>query len=87
MDALVTGKNNVYKDASKGNNTPPPADTNKGNKPNPEPAKLHLINQTQMIIKQILLLRKRIMSTKEMQIRLIQIIQLIMKILHPRILL
>lgn len=39
MDALVTGKNNVYKDASKGNNTTPPADTNKGNKPNPEPAK------------------------------------------------
>lgn len=39
MDALVTGKNNVYKDASKGNNTPPPADTNKGNKPNPEPVK------------------------------------------------
>lgn len=39
MDALVTGKNNGYKDASKGNNTPPPADTNKGNKPNPEPVK------------------------------------------------
>lgn len=39
MDALVTGKNNVYKDASKGNNTTPPADTNKGNKPNPEPVK------------------------------------------------
>lgn len=38
MDALVTGKNNVYKDTSKGNNTPP-ADTNKGNKPNPEPVK------------------------------------------------
>lgn len=39
MDALATGKNNVYKDASKGNNTTPPADTNKGNKPNPEPVK------------------------------------------------
>lgn len=38
MDALVTGKNNVYKDASKGNNTPP-ADTNKGDKPNTEPVK------------------------------------------------
>lgn len=37
MDALVNRKNNVYKDASKGNNTTPPADTNKGNKP--EPAK------------------------------------------------
>lgn len=37
MDALVTGKNNVYKDASKGNNTTPPADTNKDNKQ--EPAK------------------------------------------------
>lgn len=39
MDALVNGKNNVYKDASKGNNTPSPADTNKGNKSNPELAK------------------------------------------------
>ena len=39
MDALVTGKNNVYKDASKGNNTPPPEDTSKGDKPNPEPVK------------------------------------------------
>lgn len=37
MAALVSGKNNVYKDASKGNNTPPPADTNKDNKQ--EPAK------------------------------------------------
>ena len=37
MDSLVTGKNNVYKDASKGNNTPPPVDTNKDNKQ--EPAK------------------------------------------------
>lgn len=37
MAALVNGKNNVYKDASKGNNTPPPADTNKDNKQ--EPAK------------------------------------------------
>lgn len=37
MDSLVKGKNNVYKDASKGNNTTPPADTNKGDKP--EPAK------------------------------------------------
>lgn len=39
MNALVNGKNNVYKDASKGNNTTTPADTNKGDKPNPEPAK------------------------------------------------
>lgn len=39
MAALVNGKNNVYKDASKGNNTPSPADTNKGNKSNPEPVK------------------------------------------------
>ena len=35
MDSLVKGKNNVYKDASKGNNTTPPADTNKDNKPEP----------------------------------------------------
>lgn len=39
MAALVNGKNNVYKDTSKGNNnnTTPPADTNKDN--NPEPVK------------------------------------------------
>lgn len=37
IDSLVNGKNNVYKDASKGNNTPTPANTNKDNKS--EPAK------------------------------------------------
>lgn len=31
----ILKKNNVYKYASKGNNTPPPADTNKGDKPEP----------------------------------------------------
>lgn len=35
MHALVNGKNNVYKDASKGNNTPSHVDTNKGDKPEP----------------------------------------------------
>ena len=35
MGALVNRKNNVYKDASKGNNTTHPEDTNKGNKPEP----------------------------------------------------
>lgn len=47
--AASSGKNNVYKDASKGNNTPPPADANKGgtsepvktvpNKPNTDDSK------------------------------------------------